>query len=672
MQKLLFGCAYYDEYMPVDRLEEDIRLMYEAGINTVRIAESTWAAEEPEDGVFDFTHVRRVLDATKNSGISIIIGTPTYAFPPWLAQAYPQVLAVTPKGRGKYGARQNMDITHPAYRFHAERVIRRLMECVKPYPHVIGIQLDNETKHYHTSGDNVRLAFIRHLRREFKTTEAMNRAFGFHYWSNTVDAWENVPDPTGTINGSFEAEFAKFQRGLVDEYLRWQADIVKEYIGPEQFITHNFDFEWRNYSFGVQPDVNHKMAAQVLTIAGCDIYHKTQDQMTGKEIAFCGDLTRCLKRNNYLVLETQAQGHVDWTPYPGQLRLHAFSHLASGANGVMYWHWHSIHNACETYWKGILSHDLRPNRIFSEIKEIGNDFARLSANLCNLKKQNRVAVLASNESLTAMHLFPLPQSNQYEKTSYNDILRRWYDALYEMNVPCDIIFPQDISILGEYDMVLAPALYSSPDSLLQALVEYVKTGGLLVTGFKSGFANEYVTVSQDAQPHILSECCGVEYDEFTVPTDVYLHGAVPELSLNGCKAETWMELLRPCGANVLAAYRHPFWGGHAAITVNNYGQGWAYYIGCHLNISCLKSVLGFALKQAGLWGVEQSVSFPQVIRSGVNTSGKRIHFYFNYSGKNVSQAYLHLHAKEIISGKTVQSGDMLTLVPWGLMIFEED
>ena len=31
----------------------------------------------------------------------------------------------------------------------------------------------------------------------------------------------------------------------------------------------------------------------------------------------------------------------------GQLRQQAYSHLASGANSVMYWHWHSIHN---TLW----------------------------------------------------------------------------------------------------------------------------------------------------------------------------------------------------------------------------------------------------------------------------------------------------------------------------------
>lgn len=58
---------------------------------------------------------------------------------------------------------------------------------------------------------------------------------------------------------------------------------------------------------------------------------------------------RSLRHDNYLVLESQAQAFVDWLPYPGQLRLMAMSHLASGACGVMYWNWHSIHNGLESY-----------------------------------------------------------------------------------------------------------------------------------------------------------------------------------------------------------------------------------------------------------------------------------------------------------------------------------
>ena len=164
-------------------------------------------------------------------------------------------------------------------------------------------------KYYGTAGKNVQEKFVKYLRRKFNNDlDAMNHEFGLDYWSNRINAWEDFPDVRGTINGSLGAEFEKFQRTLVDEFLSWQADIVNEYRREDQFITHNFDFEWRGYSYGVQPDVNHYHAAKALTIAGTDIYHPTQDDLTGAEIAFGGDMTRSLKRDNYLVLETEAQG----------------------------------------------------------------------------------------------------------------------------------------------------------------------------------------------------------------------------------------------------------------------------------------------------------------------------------------------------------------------------
>lgn len=139
---------------------------------------------------------------------------------------------------------------------------------------------------------------------------------------------------------AFASEFAKFQRSLAAEYLMWQSDIVKKYKRQDQFITHNFDFEWKKfgadiaqdgYSYGVQPDINHYEASKAVTIAGTDIYHPTQDDLTGAEIAFGGDAIRTLKDSSYLVLECQAQAFKYWTPYPGQLRLQGYSHLASGA-----------------------------------------------------------------------------------------------------------------------------------------------------------------------------------------------------------------------------------------------------------------------------------------------------------------------------------------------------
>ena len=150
--KLLYGAAYYDEYMPYDRIETDFQMMKDAGMNVIRIAESTWSTWEPHEGVFDFTHLQRMLDCATKYELNVIIGTPTYAIPSWLANKSEDMLALTHDGPSIYGHRQNMDITNPVYLEHAKILIEKLMEQVVKYDCVIGYQLDNETKSYDTCG----------------------------------------------------------------------------------------------------------------------------------------------------------------------------------------------------------------------------------------------------------------------------------------------------------------------------------------------------------------------------------------------------------------------------------------------------------------------------------------------------------------------------------------
>ena len=677
MKELLYGAAYYDEYMPYDRLGKDVEMMKKAGINTVRIAESTWSTCEPQPGVFDFSHVERVMDAMEEAGINVIIGTPTYAVPTWMVKAHPDVLAETVRGRGIYGARQIMDITHPVYLFYAERVIRELMKRTAHRKCVIGFQLDNETKYYGTAGKNVQEQFVKYIREKFHDDlDALNYEFGLDYWSNRINAWEDFPDVRGTINGSLGAEFEKFQRTLVDKFLGWQADIVNEYRREDQFVTHNLDFEWRGYSYGIQPYVNHLHASQCLTIAGTDIYHPTQDDLTGAEIAFGGDLIRSLKQDNYLVIETEAQGFPGWTPYKGQLRLQAYSHLASGANSVMYWHWHSIHNSFETYWKGLLSHDFQENATYREACIIGNEFARLGKHLVNLKKKNEVAVLVSNEALTALNWFRIQEQApgaDAKSIYYNDVMRWMYDTLYHMNVECDFIWPESEN-LDQYKAIIVPALYAAPDELLIRLNQYVENGGTLIASFKTAFANENVKVSHQVQPHILSNCFGVHYDQFTFPKNVGLTGEVilKKTDQKGNAhpaANVFMELLVSEGAEVLASYEHYNWKDYAAITRNHYGKGQAVYIGCMTDEETLKSVYKAVLPEADVEIPEYH--YPIIVRKGLNDLGKTVCYFLNYSGMELEMPYDYKNGIELLENTAVENGTALQMPAWGVKIVEE-
>jgi len=666
--QLLFGVAYYDEYMPYDRLDKDITMMKAAGINVVRIAESTWSTVEPQDNVFNFYHIDRVLDAMHQAGIKVIIGTPSYAVPTWLVRKYPSVLATTARGQNQYGVRQNMDISNEHYRFHAERVIRKMMEHVKDHPAIIGYQVDNETKHYQTAGSNVQKQFVEYMKTKFKTLDQVNKAFGLDYWSNRINAWEDFPSTMGSINASLNAEFSKFQRQLVTDFLAWQTQLVKEYCKPNQFVTQNFDLEWRGYSFGVQPDVDHFAASKALDIAGIDIYHPTQDQLTGVEISFGGDMARSMKGGkNYLVIETQAQGFPQWVPYPKQLRLQAFSHLASGASMLEYWHWHSIHNSAETYWKGLLSHDFEPNPTYNEAKTIGADFARLSKNLLNLQKKNDVAILFSNEALTAFNAFSFGWG---ARENYNDVLRPYYDALYNMNVGTDFIDPS-VENFSTYKLIIVPALYAASDALLQKLNQFVKNGGHVLYTFKSGFSDENVKVRSSLQPGIIQETCGISYSQFTIPSKVSLKGdpfgAGAQNSIH-----TWMELVTPTTAKVLAYYDHPVWGKYAAVTQNQYGQGTTTYVAAMTTPLQTEKIVKTTLEKAKLWGLDQQLHFPLITKTGINHAGNKIHYYFNYSNAPKKLIYPHKRGKELLEGKAVLTNGELVLEAWGLKIVEEE
>jgi len=684
-EKLYFGAAYYSEYLPYDRVEKDMEMMEKAGMNVIRIAESTWSTLEPQEGVYDFTHIDRMLNAAACHHISVIVGTPTYAVPTWLVKKYPDILAITQNGRERYGHRQNMDITNPDYLSHAERVIRVLMEHVKDVPHVIGYQLDNETKSYGTAGPRVQAMFVDYLKENFPDINDFNHEFGLDYWSNRVNDWDDFPDVRGTINQSLAAEFCKFQRLLVTKFLSWQADIVREYKRDDQFITQNFDFDWTTHSIGYQSQVDQYDASRCMTVAGADIYHPSNEELTGAEITVCGNISRSLKKDNYLILETEAQGLTPWLPYPGQLRLQAYSHIANGSNSVMYWHWHSIHNAIESYWKGVLSHDFSENETYREAVITGNEWKKIGFHLKNLKKENKIAIMLDNASLTGFTQFPLENAGA---NGYNTVMRWFSDALYRLNIEYDMISSKERDF-SSYECLIVPALYSAPESLLLALDSYVRNGGHLITTFRSGFSDEYLKIYPDMQPHILHECLGLHYDQFTHPHHVDIvpvqsdvmaaaqeHFSHPDdsaFSLTSSACE-WMELITCDTAVPVLKYSHPAYERYAAAAKNQYGNGSTLYFGTMFeNDELLESVLLSFLHETGFSGGDLSSDaphYPLIVKRGINDSGKELCYYLNYSKDPVSVTHRGKDGIELVSETSIVCGDKIDLGGWGVAVVE--
>ncbi len=675
MDTFLYGAAFYEEYMPQDRLDKDVELMQQAGINVVRVGESTWSLWEPEDGRFEFAWMDRIIDRLSRAHIRVILGTPTYSIPPWMFKKHPEILVTRIDGRkATYGMRQNMDITNPDFLRYAERVIRKLTGHYRDNRAVIGWQIDNETTSNGTAGANVQAGFVDYLREKFANVERLNRIWGLVYWGQSLHDWSEVPPRDGILNPGWKLEWDRYQDSLTTRYLAWQAALVREQLRPDQFVTQDFGGATR-------PDVNEYEVAGHLDIAAINPYHTTQDLYDGEGSSYGGDFARSLKRTNYLVTETNAQtigwdSRTQFPPYDGQLRQDVYLMAATGANMVEYWHWHSLHYGQETYWKGVLSHDLEPGRIYAEVARTAHELQRVGSRIVNLKPSHPVALLYSNDSRRGTGYMPflvtepagdMPWSHW---GGYDLEMRRLYRALYRLNAGVDFIFPETAD-LSEYRVVVVPPLYVASDALLRRLADYVRAGGHLVLTLKSGFCDEYSTVRPTMAPGPLREAAGFHYQEFSnlakplsLKDDPFHAGA-------GNRVSDWAEMLLLDTAKPLAYYDHPFFGKYPAITENQFGKGSVTYEGTVLSDELQQKVLERVLEQAQLAGPDQKLPSGIRVKHATGRTGNTFHFYFNFSAAPRRVAYAYSAATELLSNRPVAGGEELALAPWGVAILEQ-
>jgi beta-galactosidase len=570
-----------------------------------------------------------------------------------------------------YGMRQNMDISHPVYRQYCERVIRKIAERYAKHPGVIGWQIDNETGAYGTAGPNVQAGFKQWLQRKFDTVDALNRAWGLVYWGQLLGSWDELPPRDGILNPGWKLEWERYQRSLVTDFLGWQAKLVREYTPARQWVTQDFHGATRHA-------VDSQQISKFLDVASINPYHDTQDRLDGWWISFMGDFTRSMKRAPYFVTETNAQT-IGWDakgqfpPYDGQLRLQAWAHVASGAQMVAYWHWHSLHYGQETYWKGLLGHDLEPNRVYEEAVRIGAELKRLGPQLAGMMPKNRVAILHSIDSHWGLQFMPIAETGRDErgrdKANYASVEDQLHRALYDLNVGADVVFAEEPDFMG-YDVLLVPPLYVASDALLQKIVDFARGGGHLLLTLKSGFTNEWNTVRWTRAPGPLREACGLSYQEFSSLKEPLAlkgdpFGAGPEN-----RASVWVDMVLLETAKPLAFYDHPFFGKYPALTRNAFGKGIVTYQGTILTDALQQKVVSDVLKQAG---IVPEPGLPAVVRArqAVGRNGKALRFYLNYSGEAQSFAYVHGSGTELLSQRSVAAGERLTLGPWDLAVVRE-
>lgn len=416
-----------------------------------------------------------------------------------------------------------------------------------------------------------------------------------------------------------------------------------------------------------------------LNVVGNDIYFEWQDAYDGWKQTFQGDLARSLKHRNFFVAETDAQT-TEWDatrqlpPYDGQMYQDVFGDVSNGANLISYWHWTSIHGGQEIYWKGVLSHDLEPNRAYAEVSRVGNDLKRIGPKLVDLKRSNDVGILYSIDSNAALgfmsYVKPTDAKVNRHADSYLRVVEQLHAALYKANVGTDIVYAEEPDF-SRYKLLIVPALYVADDALLQKISDYVRAGGHVVMTYKSGAANADNLIRWERAPGPLRDAAGISYQETSTLLKPLALKGDPFGMGDDNKVSTIAEFLQLGTAKPLAYYDHPFFGQWPAITRNSYGKGTVLYEGTELSDPLQAAILGDELKKLGLWGADQQLPAAIRIKYAISKTGRPLHFLFNYSPSTVTVRYDYSPATDLLTGHRTSHAANVALPAWGVAIMEE-
>lgn len=692
-QRIMFGAAYYPEYQPSPRGESDFALMKAAGFSVIRVGESVWSTWEPSDGVFDLDWLETTLDLAEAHGIGVILGTPTYAIPMWLKERHPDIVADIGTGKPmQWGSRQEMDFTHHAYLFHAERIIRKMVERYRDHPAVIGFQVDNEPGIRLLYNETVFQRFVRELESTYGTVERLNDEWGLVYWSHRLSTWADLWRPDGNAQPQYDIAWRRFQAGLVTEFITWQASIVRELARRGQFTTTCISYE--------QAGVEDVDLAFELDIASGNAYYEMQDSFshpsnvtasTGKNrwivrgpwaVSQLADLMYSSKQSAFYVTETNASSigssSSNQSPYDGQWRQAAWLLVSRGARMVEYWQWNTLTFGAETYWGGVLPHSGIPGRAYSEIAQLGGEFRMAGDAFSEATPEFDVAVLYDSESKWALEAQPPFRTLERDSDpdSYRRLVAAFSRGIFDAKLQERIVRPQQFfpgrggeltaaSAAARYPILIMGGFYTASDDDLDFLVSYAEAGGHLVLGPKSGYADREARARDSVQPARLTTAAGVFYEEFANLDAPLAISASVEFG-DEAAATSWIDGLKVTDATVLARYKHPHFGKWAAATTRPTGPGRITVIGTVPDQTFSKALASWLAPRAvSGWSLtEPSVT----VTTSRTPDNARLHVLHNWSWTPCAIT-APTELVDVLSQASLAVGDSISLGAWDVRVF---
>ena len=652
-ERLWLGSAWYPEQWPESAWEEDLRLMQGHGANVVRIGEYAWSRMEPTEGQYEMDWLVRAVRLAGKYGMKVVIGTPTDTPPAWMTQTYPDTLQVDGSGkRLGHGGRRQFSISSQRYRAFARTIVTKMAEALKDEPNVIGWQIGNEPTD-ESYDPEARAAWVAWLKQRYGTLDKLNAAWTTAYWSQTYTDWEQVPFNNDKANPGWMLELKRFITSQWRAFHRNQIDALRAVIGDKQFITINFGgLGWAN-RFD-RYDMNRD-----LDVTSWDDY-VGMGHLKPYRNGATHDLVRGWKRQNFWVMETQP-GFVNWAPvsnmlYPGETRALAWQAVGHGADAVLYWQWRNALNGQETMHGSIVGPDGKPLPIYTEVQQIGRDFAKASTALAGTTPVSPVAILQDYPSRWAID-FQLHHKD-YDQI---EVLLDYYRPLKDALGAVDMVEAAEAP-LARYKLVVAPSLNVITDATAARLADYVRGGGHLILGPRSGMKDEYDRLEPVRQPGPLAALLGGQVEQY--------YALDEEIAVGSGKASIWAEALSTSAPDTEVLLRYGqangWLDGKPAVISRKVGKGRITYVGALVDDAVMKGLIDGALNDAGVardFAVPENVEL--MTREG---EGREIVILVNH-GREPREVTLPAAMTDVLGGDRVAK---VTLAAEGVAVLSRN
>jgi beta-galactosidase len=569
LDRIAYGGDYYPEQWPPEIWAQDVRLMREAGVNLVSVGVFAWALLEPDEGVFEFGWLDRVLDLLHQGGIGVALATPTAGPPAWFTHRYPAGRLVDRDGRVLgFGARQGFCPSSPDYRARAAVITEQLARRYASHPALALWHSHNEYGCHNpacycaTSAG----AFRSWLRTRYGDLAALNDAWGTTFWGQRYGDWAQIEPPRPAPTTGNPAQQLDFLRFCVDEHLacfRAERDLLHR-LSPGVPVTTNF-------MIASCKTMNYWRWAGEVDVVSNDHYLRAERADNHIELAMAADLTRAVAGGRPWLLLEHSTSAVNWQPRnlakrPGELRRNSLAHLARGADGLMFFQWRAARFGQEKFHSAMVPHGGTDTAVWRDVVSLGDALRSLEP-VRDHEVVADVAMLWDWESWWAMELDWRPSV----ELSHVDRVYAYYEWLWRAHLTVDFARPTDD--LSRYPLVLVPSLYLTTAQAAANLTGYVEGGGTLVVSYFSGIVDENDTIHPGGHPGALRSLLGLAVEEFRPLGE----GSTVQLD-NGATADTWTELLVPHGATPVLRYLDGPTAGAPAVTRHPSGKGVAWYV----------------------------------------------------------------------------------------------